>query len=265
MTDQGSPIFPTAQDDDDDDVAWALSTAHVQWKRGSQADAVVWLRRAIDSALAVDATWRAAELTRQTDQLEAFILRGPSAEPPASDAREVDDLLGTGSIAPSASSQVPEPQSEDSGDIAEEDFLPEADELGDDAYQDDDEDVQAAEDPLTARPDPLGQAQDIPSAPRFSGGTPFPESEAPTVSFTVPAPPLPYESESEPAQRRPTPLPYEIEPELDAADHEPATVSQPEPRLAEVEEDPNPTPVKQAAAQRWQHQRCWPRARPRER
>jgi hypothetical protein len=50
MTDSGSPPFPAAKDDDDDDVAWALSTAQVQWKRGSQADAVVWLRRASRSA-----------------------------------------------------------------------------------------------------------------------------------------------------------------------------------------------------------------------
>ena len=46
MTDPGSPDFPAAKDDDDDDVAWGLSTAHVQWKRGRRRDAVVWLRRA---------------------------------------------------------------------------------------------------------------------------------------------------------------------------------------------------------------------------
>ncbi|HYP88585.1 MAG TPA: hypothetical protein VEQ59_10535, partial [Polyangiaceae bacterium] len=76
MIDPGSPEFPTAKEDDDDDVAWALSTAQVQWKRGSQADAVVWLRRAIDSAVSVGATWRAAELTRETDALEAHLLNG---------------------------------------------------------------------------------------------------------------------------------------------------------------------------------------------
>ncbi|HXK20935.1 MAG TPA: hypothetical protein VNG33_24155, partial [Polyangiaceae bacterium] len=82
MNDPGSPDFPAAKDDDDDDVAWALSTAQVQWKRGSQADAVVWLRRAIDSAVSVGATWRAAELTRQTDELEAYLVSGPAVAPP---------------------------------------------------------------------------------------------------------------------------------------------------------------------------------------
>src|SRR5690349_24472455 len=97
MTDPGSPEFPTAKDDDDDDVAWALSTAQVQWKRGSQADAVVWLRRAIDSAVSVGATWRAAELTRQTDELEAYLVSGPAEAPAASLQGEVviDDFDGT--------------------------------------------------------------------------------------------------------------------------------------------------------------------------
>lgn len=32
---------------DDDDVAWALQTAAVQWRRGAKPDAVLWLRRAV--------------------------------------------------------------------------------------------------------------------------------------------------------------------------------------------------------------------------
>jgi hypothetical protein len=64
--------FPVAKDDDDDDVAWALSTAQVQWKRGSQADAIVWLRRAIDSAVAVGATWRGGADARNRRDRIAF-------------------------------------------------------------------------------------------------------------------------------------------------------------------------------------------------
>ncbi len=44
------PPFPEPLDDDDDDVAWALQTAKVQWNRGGRADALVWLGRAADSA-----------------------------------------------------------------------------------------------------------------------------------------------------------------------------------------------------------------------
>ncbi|HTA88269.1 MAG TPA: hypothetical protein VK745_01785, partial [Polyangiaceae bacterium] len=59
-----SSRFPQALDDDDDDVAWALQTAQVQWKRGGQADAIVWLRRAADSADQLGLVWRAADLRR---------------------------------------------------------------------------------------------------------------------------------------------------------------------------------------------------------
>src|SRR5438034_3348139 len=102
------PDFPAAKDDDDDDVAWALSTAQVQWKRGSQADAVVWLRRAIDSAVAVGATWRAAELTRQTDELEAYLVSGP-ADVPVSRQSDVviDDFDGADMIGDEAMSLPP--------------------------------------------------------------------------------------------------------------------------------------------------------------
>lgn len=44
------PAFPEALDGDDDDVTWALSTGGVEWSRGAHADALVWLRRAIDAA-----------------------------------------------------------------------------------------------------------------------------------------------------------------------------------------------------------------------
>ena len=54
-------VIPLPRDDDDDYVAWALSTAQVQWKRGAKADAVVWLRRAVDSARSGGRNARAVE------------------------------------------------------------------------------------------------------------------------------------------------------------------------------------------------------------
>ena len=111
MIETGSPAFPTAKDDDDDDVAWALSTAQVQWKRGSAADAVTWLRRAIDSAVSVGATWRAAELTRQTDAIEAHFVHGaapvPASAPPPTEV-VVDDFDGTDIIDDDATSLPPD-------------------------------------------------------------------------------------------------------------------------------------------------------------
>jgi hypothetical protein len=74
--------FPEPLADDDDDVAWALQTAKVQWQRGTKADAIVWLRRAADSADAVD-VWRASDLRRSADELAASLsVRPPFSRPP---------------------------------------------------------------------------------------------------------------------------------------------------------------------------------------
>ena len=91
--------FPQPLDDDDDDVAWALQTAQVQWKRGGQADAIVWLRRAADSADALGLVWRAADLRRAADELtvELATAVAPNSRPPGSiGGADIDDLLGGG-------------------------------------------------------------------------------------------------------------------------------------------------------------------------
>jgi len=75
------PPFPEPLEDDDDDVAWALQTAKVQWTRGGQADAIVWLKRAADSAAQLGLVWRAADLRRMTDELIAH--GSGSRRPPA--------------------------------------------------------------------------------------------------------------------------------------------------------------------------------------
>lgn len=95
-----SSRFPPVLDDDDDDVAWALQTAQVQWKRGGQADAIVWLRRAADTADQLGLVWRAAELRRSADELTTELANaaaGPGSRPPGSvGAADVDALLGGG-------------------------------------------------------------------------------------------------------------------------------------------------------------------------
>src|SRR5689334_282691 len=80
--------IPPTIDGDDDDVAWALQTAQVQWKRGAFADAVVWLERAVESAMGLGAHERAADLNRAVHVLK-FALSAPT--PPA--PPESGDLL----------------------------------------------------------------------------------------------------------------------------------------------------------------------------
>src|SRR3954464_8649847 len=82
---ESHPPFPEPLEDDDDDVAWALQTAKVQWTRGGQADAIVWLGRAADSADQLGNVWRASDLRRMADDLVAHLAR-PS-RPPAATAR----------------------------------------------------------------------------------------------------------------------------------------------------------------------------------
>jgi len=116
---QGEPVIPPPLADDDDDVAWALQTAAVQWQRGSRADAVVWLRRAVDAAIAAGNPGRTKDLTELAahvaDRLVSEALSAPdSAAPPAPpsepvriEANDVDDLL-TGR--PPSKSQGPAPK-----------------------------------------------------------------------------------------------------------------------------------------------------------
>lgn len=245
---EGSPVFPAAKDDDDDDVAWALSTALVQWKRGSQADAVVWLRRAIDSAVSVGATWRAAELTRQTDALEQHVMRGgfvATADEPAAEV-EVDDFDGTDIIDEEAMSLPPDAEvdepalpplhgdatdehTEVTAELAAEDdeeateIEPEPEEP---AEIEDEEVLEIEEDDISE--DELGDAEEE-ALPRFA-------SEAPTADIPNPG----------------FKLPYEYEPGEDS--EVPDTVSEPVPETRSepppaAEEDPAPTPMRLSVAE----------------
>jgi hypothetical protein len=99
--DQAS-VIPPPLDGDDDDVAWALQTAQVQWKRGAKADAVVWLRRATESAMQLGQNERAMQINAHIAQIEELMVAdvfGGSSPPPPQEATgssfAVDDLLGS--------------------------------------------------------------------------------------------------------------------------------------------------------------------------
>lgn len=71
--------IPKPLPEDDDDVSWALQTAAVQWGRGAYQDAIVWLRRAAESAIE-GAKWsRAADLNAMATRLEKQLSRVPAA------------------------------------------------------------------------------------------------------------------------------------------------------------------------------------------
>ncbi|MCC6903841.1 MAG: Crp/Fnr family transcriptional regulator [Polyangiaceae bacterium] len=90
-------VIPLPLDDDDDDVAWALQTAAVQWRRGAKPDAVLWLRRAVESAMEVGHTPRAMQINALIAGVEELIVNDvfTSSPPPAPETSGVDSLLDT--------------------------------------------------------------------------------------------------------------------------------------------------------------------------
>jgi len=91
-------VIPPPLEGDDDDVAWAIQTASVQWKRGARADAVVWLRRAVESAMELGQVERAqqisATITEVEERIVAAVFSRPPTEPPAAGSEEIDALIG---------------------------------------------------------------------------------------------------------------------------------------------------------------------------
>src|SRR4051812_14584231 len=119
----GEPVIPAPHPDDDDDVAWALQTAAVQWNRGQRADAVVWLRRAVDASISAGGAERTRELTRLAasvaDRLVIEAMSVPDSQAPPPEPLEedddVDELLARPSAAPR--SLHPRPSAPSSTDI----------------------------------------------------------------------------------------------------------------------------------------------------
>lgn len=81
--------FPRPRDDDSEDVAWALSTAHALWLKDHRADALVWLQRASTAAADAGEAFRAEELAHAARTLRIALedgafdsLRPASPSPP---------------------------------------------------------------------------------------------------------------------------------------------------------------------------------------
>lgn len=77
MSTRLSSVFPRPAANDPDDVVWTLQTAAVQWQRGLRADAVVWVRKAADTATQLGHVERAEELRNHAARLAEFLWRDP--------------------------------------------------------------------------------------------------------------------------------------------------------------------------------------------
>jgi hypothetical protein len=78
--------LPESRPEDDEDVVWGLSTASALWARGERRDAIVWLRRAADAAVAAGQEFRGSELGMYASELEDGL--GPAGAEPESAAIE---------------------------------------------------------------------------------------------------------------------------------------------------------------------------------
>src|SRR6185436_17820777 len=78
-----APIPPPNQDDDED-VHWALATAGALWNRGEHAEALKYLRRAAETASDANADARALELFKAAAEVTSKVIA--SSTPPPSPA-----------------------------------------------------------------------------------------------------------------------------------------------------------------------------------
>lgn len=72
-----SSSIPVARDDDADEVTLALEVAQTQWTRGDHAEALRWLRKAIDGAFDAGHDERGVELSKVAAELNT----APAARP----------------------------------------------------------------------------------------------------------------------------------------------------------------------------------------
>jgi hypothetical protein len=77
------PVIPS----DAEDVAWALQTADTLWKRTEHVDAIVWLRRAAQSAAEAEDDDRALALARQAADLAEWSAHEAYSAPTQKKAR----------------------------------------------------------------------------------------------------------------------------------------------------------------------------------
>lgn len=110
----GPVILPEAGPNDDEDVVWGLSTATALWARGERGDAIVWLRRAADSAAAAGQEARGLELRSAAVQLalalEDHVRRTMPPPAPRAAVETLPDTTGQpGPDAPSEAEPDAEP------------------------------------------------------------------------------------------------------------------------------------------------------------
>jgi hypothetical protein len=179
------PAFPKALADDEDDVAWALQTAGVQWERGGHADAVVWLRRAAQTALEQNEFGRAADLEKSARQIDLWLQLNASTGFAQSEEDDgVDSLLDqdmplleTRALEGPTPSLVDAIEAEARGESPHDTLLDDFDEV------EELEDEEIIEEPLDAADAP-DENEPLPAFPLESVPPPAPEEPPDTIDVS---------------------------------------------------------------------------------
>src|SRR3954468_2455467 len=90
---EAAVALPEPRPEDDEDVVWGLSTASALWARGERRDAIVWLRRAAEAAVAAGQDFRASELGMYAGELEDTLNSMAATPPPALVGEDTEDTL----------------------------------------------------------------------------------------------------------------------------------------------------------------------------
>ena len=74
-----APTFPPAEDDDSDDVTWALQTGRSMWAQGDHKEALRWVFRAAETASSEEDDLRSLRLAKMGAELRTYVeeLHGP--------------------------------------------------------------------------------------------------------------------------------------------------------------------------------------------
>ncbi len=184
--------IPPPQDDDHEDVAWALRAASAQWRREAQSDAIAWVRRAAETAEEVGELHRSVELSELADALASGDVNSIPV-PPVAESSVTDVELEVDVDLDEDDEDIVELEADDVDIVADDEFI-EFDEA-----EDEDDEVESNAPSTQALPErsvppvgPSGRPLPVPSSlpsPARATGVPRPGRPTPRPP-NAPLPPL---------------------------------------------------------------------------
>jgi hypothetical protein len=102
-------MLPEPSPEDAVDVVWGVSTAKTLWGRGERKEAIVWIRRAAEAAMAASQSFRATELLMYASELEDVLDSLPPVRPQAEAGSPGPDAAASSDVPPTPVTPAPRP------------------------------------------------------------------------------------------------------------------------------------------------------------